>query len=496
LNKIVIVVSIIFMAASITAQQYALSDFLKAEGIEDHAVLARYTSLHTGVISRIKEELADNHTVYRQHKKLYRYLHDTLFKKYSNIPFLSIIFDAHYYNYLTATILYTLITDSLGHSYQIYANQMHVYLIIFDPETNEFYVDLTNPDYGFDSKNDQDALLKIMAFHDLITDEAVARMHKDELCTTYFQSSYPITRDDLLILYYIHIALSHHSKKAYEEAFKSIAAAFRLKPTFPPVQNFFLSLWCDYRNRLYQDANFVMLDSLLIGYTQLVSRQKTLKQEHIAFIKKHITTLMNENDDYKRAIELLIKLSPFVEETVVRELEQLIYAGDVETFLEQGNILAAVEVIAPLYLDYPQVHHIKNLFTTTVHNLMEQYVNAGRFSEVTRYLDSLLVAVPNDTVIKKLYSDVLLSEMSINNIKYIENPTDAESLLIVAFTMDPHNIAVRQTLIYLYHLRAMEFTREDDLERAKNEVEKGLAIDPENRDLLEDLRLINEQLGP
>jgi tetratricopeptide (TPR) repeat protein len=496
LLKVDCFISVLCFVAASFAQNIDLSDFLKAEGIEDAQVIDNYASQYATLINTLKQEFGDNISVNKQHKIIYKFLHENYFKKYSFIPFLSIIFDIKHYNYLTATILYALITEALGHSYQLYMTPAHVYLIVYDPAGKEIYIDLSDYRLGFDSIDDRNAILKILLLHHLITEEQAKVGNPDDLLSDYLQTASPITINDLLPLYYTHMALSHESAKRYQDAYENIESAFRINSQLTSVHDNFISLWTSYRNFLFKSEQYDDLDSLLINTSDLLRVSETFHFVYVEFLKTYEIFLINEKQNLNRAMALLISVSPFFNQETIAEIEQLVYGQKVKELLADNEYEAAFNAIKELYIVYPQVVEITSLFLTACQNFIGELVNAGDYKAATRRLDSLLLVKPDDTLIRQLYANILVSELSRNRAQYIANPVAAESLMVVAHTMDTSNISIKQSLVYLYHTRAMQLTRENDLENARNEIEKGLIIDPENRELLEDLRLLNEQLSP
>ena len=272
-------------------------------------------------------------------------------------------------------------------------------------------------------------------------------------------------------------------------------SAMRLNPDLARVKNNYISIWTTYRNRLFQDKEYNTLDSLLISSASLVRINDDFAFIYTEFLKTYVTVLINESISPSKILVVLSEISPYIAQGDLDELKKKLYIQRTEELLAEQKYETAYYLIKDTYLSFPEVTDIQGLFLTTCQNFMGVLVNAGRYKIATAHLDTLLLIKPDDILIKQLYSNVLLAEMSLNQTRYLNNPVAAEALLVVANVMDTSNVSIKQSLVHLYHSRAMQFTRENNLESARIEIEKGLLIDPNNAELLEDLRLLNEQLS-
>lgn len=118
-------------ASEIRFDTTLLSEALRASGIEDPARRARYGASFRSELVRLREQIGETRSRYRQARRLFQALHGNLLRRYEGTADgIDAILDRGEFNCLSASLFYGIAAQAFGFEVQIVEIPRHVYVRI------------------------------------------------------------------------------------------------------------------------------------------------------------------------------------------------------------------------------------------------------------------------------------------------------------------------------------------------------------------------------
>lgn len=106
----------------------------------------RFNNIYKGIFDELNEQKVSSKNIGKKIKITDAYIHDYFQIRYNTDEYFPIMLEAGTYNCVSASMLYSLVFDSLGIPFKIMASPDHVYLIA-NPGKNAVVVESTNPSF-------------------------------------------------------------------------------------------------------------------------------------------------------------------------------------------------------------------------------------------------------------------------------------------------------------------------------------------------------------
>ncbi len=198
----------------------------------DQNDVARFRERWDGLMSSFQTEKFSKKSREKQVRTIYKELHDALLVKYELNNRYPEIFTKGYYNCVSATAMYAMALEELNIPFQIKETPTHVYLVAY-PDDENILLESTDPLNGyvtFDT-NFQRNYIQNLASAKLISQEELKRRDPDELFEQHFFSNENIDIHALAGIQYANDALLKLENNQLEGALHQLEKAQALYPS-------------------------------------------------------------------------------------------------------------------------------------------------------------------------------------------------------------------------------------------------------------------------
>jgi tetratricopeptide (TPR) repeat protein len=271
------------------------------------------------LISRLQAFTGQKKTNYHKFaKKLHTLIHGEILKQYRSDAFFEDIFNTGDFNCVTASALYAIVLDSLSIPFQIKVMPYHVFLII-DPGNTNIKIETTSTENGIISfsMNTQKNFVSFLKENKLITETEFAKASDEILFQKYYYPQENINIRKLAGIQYYNMSILTYQLGKQLEAVNLMEKANFLFPNtkFSYIQNFLsyailLSLNTDIESvekakRLSSKlGNYALreMKSQYFSYFQDLCENYLINQQKPAIVSDCYETLKNNiNDSIFRA---------------------------------------------------------------------------------------------------------------------------------------------------------------------------------------------------
>ncbi|MEL6863321.1 MAG: hypothetical protein AAFP19_02830 [Bacteroidota bacterium] len=164
-----------------------LSLFLASSNQNDSSTLVEVNQRVESLLQEISQKLNKKKSYKKQSKLLFNIVHNRLLKKYVEQATFEQIFETGVFNCVTATALYVMVFEHFDIPYAIKLEPNHVFPII-DPDGESIFVETTDPRYGVTTFSDKDkrAFVNYLRETKLISETEAKSQSVQELFSQYY----------------------------------------------------------------------------------------------------------------------------------------------------------------------------------------------------------------------------------------------------------------------------------------------------------------------
>jgi Tfp pilus assembly protein PilF len=424
-------------------------------------------------------------------KKIYPIIHDSFFKKYEDNVFLYETLKTGKYNCVTASIIYSFIFNRLNIPNDIKVTPTHVYLIAY-PKTSKIIIETTYPTNGFIELTQQFKIdfINSLKENKLIDAAELNSNSLDDLFDKYYIENHSVNLKQLAALQYYNKGVFYQDDKKYKLSMKTFEKALYLynyKQIYDALQNSYLMYYSEIENtkdedidilfKIYQYGGGVVKDKDMVGKFEYLIRQEyeegnisnvnilydsfsknissAKTKEEICFIY-HYQKIRENYLKSSKSNELMISIDTCLSIRPNNRDVQNFAALLIITKLSQGSDYIVMETLADEYnAKYPFMTDNKTMiiFQASLYSRL-----AGRnFQE-------------NDIINGEKY----LTKFE----KYYHEKQSPE--------------VEKLSIAYAYAEAGAAYFRKNQLQKAKEAILKGLEFAPENFELKERLKIVNQ----
>ncbi len=414
---------------------------------------------------------------------LYESVNANILKRYKEKVLFPDIFNRGEFNCLTATAYYGLLLDSLKIPYEFRETYNHVHPVAY-PGQSQINIETTDP---FSGVNYFDEKLKLKFVNYLLDTKRVSRetydtTNVDQLFNLYYLPEKNIGLAEITGLQYMNDALFHYGSEQYAEAFEQIKKAYFLYPSSKVLAVFQFIL----NGTIYESDFKQMLDARFIVYLSRLIRQKVVSSETVANSFNYMSNLVLVNRSDKQLYDSIFNFlmsnlqQPELRETI--EFQYSLLRG--KSLLSEYKLKEALKMFQRAYQLNPENLEVQSLFVNTFAYTFQNSSN----KEVVSRIEDISARFPS---LEK--NGLFISLKMVAYLSYVEELFDfdeQESAMkyltkFEAIYKENPGLEINYKLVGdAYSAAAVYFFKHYNKSRAKEYLEKGLKIAPDNYELL------------
>lgn len=496
---IVIILLITFQyqsSAQISNQSKSLLMLLlDADGIKNDIQINNYINRYQDLLFDIKNEIDDEQKVYKIHNIIFNTLHDDYFKKYKNEAYFNKLLTGKEFNCVTAVLLYNLLCNDLGLAITLYESPFHVYLTAQIPNSNPILIELTDPVDGFNSKLDNGDYIEPLLEYKIITPEELEDKGERQIIREFISKTHEINTNELISIYYTNLASFYLEKDSTFKAYEFVKKAVQLSSDSLRIlsHNY---IWYLHTSSLESNTN--SYNSFLLENLDSIPKSNDFYDQMIFSTAKAID-LNNEKNDFDNAeivYRKLVSVLPpekLLDQNLAR-LEIAIKTEKVRNKVIRGNYDEAFHIASELRHKYKDNDKILDLYLFSGNNYMQNLGMTRMNEELLAVCDSMILNAPGIKSVEDNYV-VACMQSVMNNGMYSLNPEKSKKILFTALERLPDNVTIKNAIGYLFHELAMAEIRNNRYKKAVELLDEGLKYDPDNYELLREIRLTKDLLN-
>lgn len=455
------------------------------------AIRASIAKLQDDLGKKIKQK----HSLRKKSKTLFDYLHKKTFKRYRSNAHFAQLFQTGEYNCLTSTILYFLFAERFSIPLNIFVTQTHIYLQV-DQQDESFVLELTDPNKGFDFVPNRQNYINFLLSYKLITRQDIESLGEEHIYHQFVQEAQTTGKPGLIAALFNNLAIENYGENNYPQALCFMRKARRFDPQIELYRDRMLMIL---ENFIHQDVdNFDnYLGEVELGILAL-GDDSTVVAGLWQYINFALEKIVVQRRDYQQGLDLIHRLQRSLAgnrycQANLTEIENLVLEHQAAGFFRRGDYDRAFDIATDLYHRDPADERFYDLLANAGVQVAQLRAQRGAYPQAYQLMDSLLQILPDYPLIREAYVNLIILSTAAD-LQFGQRLNVVENQLLKARNLDPDNASVRNTLLGLYHTLAMRKVKANDLYAARRFARKGLALDPQNYLLQQDLTLINDAI--
>jgi tetratricopeptide (TPR) repeat protein len=464
--------------------------FLAISPSSDEALLKeanqKILSVTENIYDKKFEKLKDEKKV----GKIYEKVNGDILNRYEEKILFPVIFSTGSFNCLTASALYGFVFQYLGIDFEFKESYNHVHPVAF-PKTLQIKVETTDPVNGFQYF---DTKLKVQFVNYLLNSKTISKEEArnsslDEIFNKYYFPEASIGMKELAGSQYLNDAFYNFAQEEFEFAFKQSQKAYYLYPSakISTIMLFVLS-GCidkaDYTN--VEDAAFLAFASRFVG--------KELKMElYIEAFNSMTQVVLLERSQ----TELYDQMFSYLESNTNNR--EVLNAIKTEYYFQKGRVLMNNYRIKEGLTFFEKALAIEpdnlKLQTYTIQSLFFLF-NTISNQETVKFAEEFIIRFPHMQKNEGFINLQMIGYLKLGEEKFdFEKPEEGDVLLKKFENL--HNLHPEIGIQYemvgnAYSAAAVYFFKRNNLSTARSYLNRGLAISPENYQLMYRLRALEE----
>lgn len=474
-----------------TLERDILECLLVAEGKSDQ--MARHKEWVAVLEAGVRKEIDLDASVPAKGKRLYRFVHDHVLRKFSDDASVASLMTNGEFNCVTASALYYQLARVIALPVTFHATPFHVCPIL-STEDSKIWVELTDPHNGFDAEYNKESLVRFLLENKLVTTGEVDQKGQEAIYNEFIHGQFHESAAALLGYHYYNQALWLDKIGQPEQSFWALAKARCLEQEDEAIR---VAFDASYQAVSAQRQFLTSYSTIASTYFRSRGRDTTVIVDAIAGAALGVENLIQSQRNYDQADSILnmmdqtIQLTPAVQRSLT-ELRQTVSVNRGLELNRKGQYQQAYRVIArELQRDSSNVL-LQDAYVQVGMDYVQKLFTSGDDKLALAIVDSLRRKMPSYEGLKDMYARLTLASIMATG-QYRMNPTKACEALSKAFEMDSTNTFVRQALAIVYHELAMAEIRKDNWRAARIQIMQGLRYAPENEYLKSDLTLLKKE---
>jgi tetratricopeptide (TPR) repeat protein len=424
-------------------------------------------------------------------KYIYENVHTAFLTKYQAKNSFSEIFETGFYNCVSATALYCMAFEYFKIPYVIKEKPNHVYPVAY-PQTDIVVVETTNPMVGSISFSEQfkRAYIENLRKQKLVSNHEVQSTDATSLFDQYFfGKESEVTLSQLVGIQYMNDGIFKFEEEDFSTSYKQWEKAYMFYKTDQVVNGLVLSYYKAFQSLTKKDSLHASLVAKLSRFTKFGVAQDHVKGE----FGNAIQALLFENGNAEGLKNYYNVLQKGVRNKELKDELAFLYEYESGRYLfNQGRFSVSKPHFEKAFDLRPNNQDVQKIYLQVI---AHGFRNATKGKEV---LSVLKEALSRHSVLSNnnLFNSMLASSyLQLFGESFEDNKPNEGDEFRIAFEKiftENNELTVEPAFIgQAYSQAAVYYFKRSQIQKAKSIIDKGLAIDPNNRELQARKRLIN-----
>jgi tetratricopeptide (TPR) repeat protein len=423
-------------------------------------------------------------------KTVYNEVHSTFLKKYQEEVRFNDIFLNGNYNCVTATALYALVFDKLGISYEVKEEPTHVYLLAY-PNAENILVESTSPLSGFLSFDDtfKKNFIEALKNQKIIGSSELTNKSTDELFNTYYFKRDKLDLQQLIGIHYCNDALFKRDKNDIKGAFQQMEKAYLFYKA-PKTEYLLMHFGTELISKeKLQPKEKSLLISKIARYKDQGITNEMIKGEFIN-LTNDLLSRDNNKSLYKECYQIIYK--GITDPELLSEISYIYYYENGRILYNQGNFSPAKPFFEKALFYQPNNADLAGIFTTTIANSLRNERNVKVISDS---LDNYKKKYPSLSENNNFNAMMVMSYAMRFGDAYQKGDAaegDKFKTLFEEMIKSNKDLPITPSVVgSAYSAASSYFFKKGQKSKAKQLLEKGLEISPDNYELRVRQQMIN-----
>lgn len=459
-----------------------LSLFLASTADLDESLAMQYQQDFYIFLSDLKYKTPATLSAKRRIKSIYKLTHDHYFSKYEIRTSFADIFKNGNFNCVTASALYGIILQQCNIPFHVRETPVHVYLVSF-PGNEEIKIESTDPLAGYLSfdlrmkKQYIDYLRK----NKFISENEYAVTSTDDLFNKYYFADQQITLKELVGIQYLNNAAYLFNDRKIKEGYHELEKSYLFYPCKRTEFLMMISL-----AEIVSKETFDTLENVeyLVKLTRFNKESITPQMIRDEFSRITITHLINRSD-----VDHYEKIYHYLESRIHRKeyIDEISFIYHYERgrfLLNRGRTKEALPFFEEAYRINPDNAEAQVAFVQTLANSMQVMGTreaAGLAEQYANHYESLKTNIVFNNLRVMLYLGTAMDYFDQGDViggdKYLLKFETLHSIY-------PGGDISFELIGKAYSSAGMYFFRKGNYKKAKEYIERGLVLSPQNPILL------------
>lgn len=423
-------------------------------------------------------------------KTVYNEIHAAFLKKYQEDVRFNDIFLNGNYNCVTASALYALVFDQLGITYEVKEEPTHVYLLAY-PNTDNILVETTSPLRGFLVFDNQFKLNFIEALKNqkIIGNAEMANKSTDELFNTYYFKRDKLDLQQLVGIHYCNDALFKKDKNDIKGAFQQMEKALLLYKA-PKTEYLLMQFGVELlAKEKLQPLDRALLISKISRYKDQGVTSDMIKGEFIN-LTNDILGRDNNKSLYKECYQVIS--NGIADPDLSNEISYIYYYENGRILYNQGSFFASKPFFDKALSYQPNNTDLAGIFTSSLANTLRNERNPKQaYDTLDYYKKKFPVLSQNNNFNSMIAMSYLLLAGEAYQKGSIPEAEKYKAKFEDMIVTNKDIILVPGIVGSAYSSGSSYYFKKGQKTKAKQLLEKGLELSPDNYELRLRQQMIN-----
>ncbi|GEM_PF-2263711 len=469
--------------------------FMICDNVTDSGDIEKYRGQYGLICESIKNKIKESDSDKKKAKAIFNYLHDDILKLYVPSPTLISLLNEGKYGCLTGTFLFYDQCTRNDIPISLYAAPLHVFSTMEDGD-RRIRIEITDPNRGFDTKFNKD-IFKYLLEYKFITEEMLRTQGPDNIFRNYVTEVRPISPMELIGYQYYNIAIDRFRNEDYIAGLQNIEKAMAMVREDSIVtynyKSALVRIPSEFKNDLPACRQYIANSFILLNDS--VSLDEICTPIFAVVYEEYLNSTNNMDSARETFAEFRNSIPHDIDNRATyRKFRNSVSQNIAYNYARKGNINDAFnEIITAYNLDSSDVGLIDSRVLISC-DYARKIASKGQYDSANAILRPLLEKHPvNYPVIKETY--IACNVLGIYSRGLVESdPDSALNIIFELNKLDPGSEAIQELIALIYHTKAMEQVRSNNLSEARKIILEGLDHSPKNTKLTDDLEMVEEQL--
>ncbi len=459
----------------------------------DPALQERHAAAVKAFIAQLRPKVEKAKGSQKKIKLIHKQVHDNFLKKYEMVNHFADIFTGGAYNCVSATALYALVLQELEIPFVIKEAPTHVFLVAY-PASDRIVLESTDPQVGYMVINAKfkTAYINQLRQMKLVSEQDYQTKGVEKLFDEMYYDNVDISLKELIALQYYNDGLYLMEEEQWEKSLQQFEKGYVLYPSDRGSFLIFTSLLIAKEKKSYADSTYIDCLVKLANIDGPDSYHEQLKGEFIHFTDDQLSN-KGQTAYYDKMYH---KLAAALEDSVL--LHEISYIYNYEkgrTAFNAGHTKEALKWSEKAYKLKPEATNSTALLLGCIgQRLNTLYALDDKTSFMEDYLKKYPALEDNNMLYSQLLQFYLAQFGQAFELEQEKKGQQYRQTFEQAYQKKkggPEAYILDNAMLgRAYSLAAVYYFRRGQTAQARQLIDRGLAVDPQNYELLQRKQMI------